>query len=441
MKVRPQSTQFMVEKVNQQLVKNGILDALVTDVETRTMNPLTGGTPDVSCPYLTQLSTATSVSCRVLVDLAVSDALTNAGPLQADVEQQVEQEHGTTLTGDEVLYVKGWGHEAMLSGIDVGGVHAAHILRAQGVCDQAPTPPESAFNLGEQQGNALLESTSDEVLPGIPRTICNTDTVAAMVLTQAQGRVDGFVTANPLCAGYSPSQLAQTVDLSQAEGNRRDGIDEGLRTGYEALRVRLVGTWVCQAPPTGDPLVVDLAGQGVRLARQRAAFDLAATGERVLMPALGAGNALLVLDRNGNGRIDSGAELFSNAAACGRARCIDGIEALRALDDNRDGVIDRQDPVFAELQLWRDLDGDGQSSADELMALAAAGLRSISLDARLDRAFGDQAGNHSLRSLSFARADGQSGTVYDVWFSLAFNQMPRDPRTTGIVSTLGQRYR
>jgi len=432
---RPQGTSLMVTHINLTLAKNNIVGTVVRDVESRVLKTLTSGAPDTSCPFLTKTDQAPTASCRFLVDQAMQDAVVESGSLGDTIEQQVDTTYRPTLKSVEVDYVRGWVHEALKSGLDVGAVHAANILRELKACDQAPTPTQSAYLLGEQQGKALLESTETSVLPTISRTICNTDVVAATILSAATDQLDDFISGNPVCAGYAPSELAEQVDLGQAEQNRKSGLDEGMRAAYETLRVRLVNTWVCEtpAPPSGDPLVVDLAGNGLRFTSARVTFDLAATGEPALVPVPAAGLALLALDLDGNDRIDSGRELFSNASACGRGRCLDGIQALRELDDNRDGVVDSRDSAFGQLRLWFPAEHGG----GEVVSLAAAGIESLSVSGR-SSSYSDTDGNVALRALSFVRADGSSGAVYDVWFGLAFERSPADPRSSGVVSTLGR---
>jgi hypothetical protein len=75
----------------------------------------------------------------------------------------------------------------------------------------------------------------------------------------------------------------------------------------------------------------------------------------------------IVLDRDGDGAITSGAELFGDST--GDAH--DGFEAIAQLDDNGDGVVDARDSAFARLQLWADADGDRKSTPAELRPLAA----------------------------------------------------------------------
>ncbi len=95
-------------------------------------------------------------------------------------------------------------------------------------------------------------------------------------------------------------------------------------------------------------------------------FDIDADGqlEQVSWTKADSDVTFLALDRNGNGRIDSGRELFGNHTLPGSPN---GFEALaNTVDTNRDGGVDRDDPLFAELLLWPDRNHNGVSEPDEL---------------------------------------------------------------------------
>jgi hypothetical protein len=87
----------------------------------------------------------------------------------------------------------------------------------------------------------------------------------------------------------------------------------------------------------------------------------------------------LALDRDGDGKITSGEELFGDSTPLGDGRTApDGFAALTALDANHDAVIDRRDPMFAALVLWADRDANRTTDPGELSP-AAATIVSISL--------------------------------------------------------------
>jgi hypothetical protein len=94
-----------------------------------------------------------------------------------------------------------------------------------------------------------------------------------------------------------------------------------------------------------DPLVVNLEGSTAQLTSTRFAFDLDADGAQEEVPLVGGGAGLLGLDSNGNGRIDSGAELFGPTTG-------DGFAELGALDADANGWVDGADPGYGRLVVW-----------------------------------------------------------------------------------------
>jgi hypothetical protein len=115
------------------------------------------------------------------------------------------------------------------------------------------------------------------------------------------------------------------------------------------------------AARTKSPIVFDLDGDGIEttIFGYGTYFDHDGNGFKELSGWIGPDDGLLVMDRNGNGIIDDGTELFGNQTILSNGtKAANGFQALAELDDNKDGKIDCNDTAYAQLKIWQD-DGDG----------------------------------------------------------------------------------
>ena len=187
-----------------------------------------------------------------------------------------------------------------------------------------------------------------------------------------------------------------------------------------------------EIPDENCPVLLDLGLDGFHLSGPDPAvrFDIDADGtpDRLAWTKGNGDDAFLCLDRNRNGRIDDGTELFGFATPLlsGQPARI-GYRALADLDrvelgGNGDGTIDEEDAMFGSLCVWNDLNRNGVSEQAEIQPAAAAGVVALEYQFRTTR-LRDSFGN-LFRYVSrgeFRTPAGRSRTwfTYDVIFAEA----------------------
>jgi hypothetical protein len=174
--------------------------------------------------------------------------------------------------------------------------------------------------------------------------------------------------------------------------------------------------------PRPDPLVLDLNGNGTIDTVGLSAgiqFDHNGSGVKQATGWIATGDGFLVMDRNGNGIIDNGTEMFGNSSPLSAGgTAADGFASLAQEDTNHDSVINEQDANYANIKVWQDLNQDGISQANELTSLADAGIASLSV---FNQPYIDfmQTNDNIISTWGggYIRADGTWGRMVDINFA------------------------
>ena len=120
-------------------------------------------------------------------------------------------------------------------------------------------------------------------------------------------------------------------------------------------------------PPLQDPLVISLDGTMPSLSSKSFSFDIDSDGESEQVSRMSSGSGFLALDKNLNGTIDNGSELFGTQSG-------DGFTDLSRYDDDNNGWIDENDAIFDKLRIWQKTDTE-----DKLISLGEVGIGAIFL--------------------------------------------------------------
>ena len=159
-----------------------------------------------------------------------------------------------------------------------------------------------------------------------------------------------------------------------------------------------------------DPLALDLNGNGIETlaadGHAGAMFDHERNGIRTGTGWVHSNDGILVYDRNGDGKINNGGELFGdNTLLKDGSTAAHGFAALAELDENGDGKVDAADKTFSKLGVWRDLNHNGISEEGEIFALKDLRIKSLNLGyTQADKDLGN--GNTLAEVGSYTDEDG-----------------------------------
>ncbi|HEX9984207.1 MAG TPA: hypothetical protein VGF69_13150 [Thermoanaerobaculia bacterium] len=186
-------------------------------------------------------------------------------------------------------------------------------------------------------------------------------------------------------------------------------------------------------PPTGEacteytlpedcqlsPIVINLAPGAYRLsdAGDPVQFDLTADGvvETITWTERHAAMAFLALDRNGNGLIDDGSELFGNHTRKPDGTfAANGFDALSTFDDDGNALLDARDAAWRTLLLWTDANHNGRSESGESLPLAGSGITALGLSYGVTGRRDDTGNIYKYRA--HLQRGQQTDTYYDIYF-------------------------
>ncbi|MEL7608498.1 MAG: VCBS repeat-containing protein [Bacillota bacterium] len=197
----------------------------------------------------------------------------------------------------------------------------------------------------------------------------------------------------------------------QTEDGRSISFDMQLlmqRSYYESSGMSLrIGD---AAQPSVDPLAINLGGGAIGLTQNKFAFDLDGDGSKENVSFIAGQGGFLALDKNGDGTINNGSELFGPQSG-------DGFKDLSAYDLDKNGWIDENDPVFGKLKIFN-MTEDGKTV---LMSFGEAGVGALCLK-NIDTEFSFKQGREEQgqmrKSSVFLKEDGTAGMLHHIDLAL-----------------------
>lgn len=197
-----------------------------------------------------------------------------------------------------------------------------------------------------------------------------------------------------------------------------------------------------KAQPPRDPLVIDFGKDGIDLCtlKDGVNFDLDNNGFAEKTAWIGNEDGFLAYDRNANGKIDNGGELFGDRVILSNGNIsTSGFEALTDLDDNNDKIIDENDNCFNELIVWIDYNHNGISENNELKSLKESGVVSIDLEYNNSSILNEDTGTLLELYADVELNDEGNTKISEFWFPVNTTDTTHGSiKTSGNVKSISQ---
>ncbi len=211
-----------------------------------------------------------------------------------------------------------------------------------------------------------------------------------LLASEIEAIMDLVAEMTAICADIGSMQAQIEQDLADFESLNATADGQQIINAYVALPTPKPSSGggssspSTSAPSSGgspasqpsDPLILDLDGDGVELTPNgdpNVFFDAEGDGDGALTTWVDPDDGLLARDTDGNGLIETQAELFGDADT-------NAMDDLATQDSNGDGRIDARDDIWSVLRVWRDFNQDGDSDPGELLTMDEAGIVWLNLE-------------------------------------------------------------
>ena len=372
---------------------SGFTTAQIAILSTTQIQSLT--TADIASLTTAQVAALTTDQ-MVALQTSQIIALTTAGvaALKTDQIQSIETRDIAALTTNQVI------------SLNTAGVAALTTDQVQAI---------TTAGIAALRTAQVVALNTDSVVALKTSQITALTTAGVAALTTIQAAV--IETADIAALSTAQIKALTTTDIAALTTSQAAALTTGQVEALTTSQISAFTTEATQQLALGTPIILDLNGDGVKSQSVSAGvkFDLFADGRQVNTGWVSSGDGLLVLDRNHDGLINDGSELFgSSTTLTSGQKAADGYMALRELDSNQDGILSQEDAIFNDLRIWVDGNSDGISETGEIKSLAALSITKIDLHSKVE--LSKDNGNLVGLTSSYETVDGATHAAADVWF-------------------------